>query len=151
MFRPVYKITTGAFADNNTVKEVILPSTVIEIGDSVFENCTSLEKINFPEGLHYIGRDAFNNCIKLEEMEMSYDDTNWEGLIHARAFMNCTSLKKADFHDCNVEIGLEAFANCSNLKEVCGYKEADINYDSFANTEMMKEWSKLEYFVKNLK
>ena len=58
---PVRYIGPGAFAGNNSVKSVIIPDCVCDIGDNAFENCISLSLIAMPLTLKHVGRDAFFN------------------------------------------------------------------------------------------
>jgi hypothetical protein len=53
---PNYALAEGYY------EEVVLPSTLVEIGKRAFENCENLSKINRPQSLLIIGEDAFYNC-----------------------------------------------------------------------------------------
>lgn len=44
---------------SNLLSEVVLPSTLSEIGESAFRNCLSLKNVNFNENLKTIGKYAF--------------------------------------------------------------------------------------------
>lgn len=56
----VVSIGDYAFAgDNNNYQEIILPSTIQDIGQYAFYNCKSLKKINLPNSLTSIGKGAF--------------------------------------------------------------------------------------------
>lgn len=51
---PVTKIASKAFANNEFVKEIVLPSTLREIGADAFFECVALEKISpLPAGLDF--------------------------------------------------------------------------------------------------
>ena len=52
---------------NTNVEEVVLPSTLCEIGDAVFQNCKRLRRVTFSENsaLRYLGVNAFNGCDSL--------------------------------------------------------------------------------------
>ena len=43
--RPVTAVLSGAFSGNAVVENVILPETVVHIGENAFKNCTALFKI----------------------------------------------------------------------------------------------------------
>lgn len=54
----------GSLLDENNgssklLSEVVLPSTLTEIGESAFRNCLSLKNVNFNENLKTIGKYAF--------------------------------------------------------------------------------------------
>ncbi len=58
-------IARRAFAACDTLSEVTLPDTVIEIGDEAFRSCKALETISLPDNLREIGGYAFGNCSAL--------------------------------------------------------------------------------------
>lgn len=59
-------------------KKVILPSTLLKIGDDAFNGCIYLSEINFPDKLYYIGNRAFRLCnfksITLPETVLTWGD-----------------------------------------------------------------------------
>lgn len=128
----------GVF-ENTEVESVVIPETVIKIGNRAFLNCTSLTTVDITKAanLKTIGSTAFKNCNKLEKF---YAKDKLE-LIDAQAFDGCTSLKevilpntvtaikKSTFRDCTalerinlssslVDIEDCAFQNCSSLKTI---------------------------------
>lgn len=68
--------TIGQKAFSNTrLKEIIIPDSVLRIGDKngyglTFEYCSDLTKITIGTGCSYIGEAAFKGCTKLEEIHM---------------------------------------------------------------------------------
>ncbi len=78
---------TSAFT-NSGIKNVILPSTLIEISRYCFENCTSLEAIEIPESVTSIGYEAFRNCSSLTELTIPAGVTK----IDSYAFAYCTGI-----------------------------------------------------------
>ena len=56
---PVTRIASEAFYNIDNIIEVVLPSTIKEIGERAFYNCKKLEKINLPSGLERIESYAF--------------------------------------------------------------------------------------------
>ena len=56
---PVTRIASEAFYNIDNIIEVVLPSTIKEIGERAFNNCKKLEKINLPSGLERIESYAF--------------------------------------------------------------------------------------------
>ena len=67
---PVKIIARSAFHNNESIKIVVLPDTIMTIKDECFLGCSNLESINFPEGLVEIGSDAFVNCTSLNNVEL---------------------------------------------------------------------------------
>jgi|GEM_PF-1045829 len=66
-YNTVY-IGPNAFANNTTLKKVVLPEGVTEIQGDAFAGCTSLEEVVFPETLNYIYINAFRNCPNLKDV-----------------------------------------------------------------------------------
>ena len=56
----VLSISAGAFADNQNLKEVKMPDTVLRIQISAFEYCAQLEKINISSNCHFIDQFVFS-------------------------------------------------------------------------------------------
>jgi len=71
-------ITEGKFNNHKcvSIEEVILPSTLINIGSYGFGNCTSLKSIKIPENVKIIDNYAFNNCNNLEYVVLPKSITN---------------------------------------------------------------------------
>ena len=97
----------NAFYSNNDITEVILPSSIKEIGDSSFSQCKNLKKINLPEGLLKIGKYAFSNCA-FEEITLP---STLQGLEND-AFSDCYSLQNVVLNEGLKKIGDWAFAKC---------------------------------------
>ena len=62
-------IGKGAF-QNAAVQTVILPESIVEIGDDSFALCRKLESINLPFGVKRIGQMAFYWCIALKSISI---------------------------------------------------------------------------------
>jgi len=79
---PVKILAGGAFAENETITEVVLPSAleIIMDGEStyqypmlylgVFAKCSKLFSISLPEGLKEIGRWTFYYCNNLKQIKL---------------------------------------------------------------------------------
>lgn len=103
----VSEIGEGAFADNESLTKVILPSFLGEIRDYTFSNCTSLVDVEFnaqefmvynPENvlldkigstISYIGASAFENTA-IEEFRIPFNVST----IKSQAFANCPNLER---------------------------------------------------------
>lgn len=55
-------IAEGAFQDCDSLKAVVLPSSITAIHDYTFSGCNKLKHIYIPEGVERIGIDAFSGC-----------------------------------------------------------------------------------------
>ena len=135
--KPVTEIGDYAFADNTTLKKVVVPSSVTKLGNHTFYNSTLLESVSLPDSLTEIGSYCFTYCSKLINVNIpgnlkSIGDFAFEGCsslqtfnfpdsiksIGRYAFRNCNQLKKVEIPDTVTSIDDHVFANCNNLMEV---------------------------------
>ena len=84
-------IPTWCFAET-PLSEIVIPSTVTEIGYSAFAGC-ALERITLNEGLTTIGHKAFVSNIQLQEITIPKTVTS----VTEMAFSGCSSLEKVIF------------------------------------------------------
>ncbi len=136
--KPVISIADeNGFYECNNLVSVILPDSILRIGNSAFRSCTSLKNIKLPENLLSIGAFAFHGCDMLEDIELpdnismiefdtfSYCDNlrnikipNKLMSIEPSAFKACTSLESLELNDGLLYISDESFLWCSNLKTI---------------------------------
>ncbi len=107
----VRRITSGAFQECRELTEVVIPDTIVNIGERAFYICPKLTEVKLPKGLLMIERSAFNYCRSLKQVEIP------DGVISIgiRAFFDCISLESIDIPASVGAIGKEAFANCPKL------------------------------------
>jgi hypothetical protein len=90
---------------------VNVPSSVIEIQDSAFSECTSLASLALPQGLQSIGNESFASCQSLASLHIP----STVYIMGARVFWGCTRLKYIHIPS-SVEsiesIGASAFDGC---------------------------------------
>lgn len=67
----VTSLNKGAFKNNSTLSEVILPNTITSIGDEAFYNCKYLRNINLNSNLKSIGDGTFYNCKNLKNINLN--------------------------------------------------------------------------------
>ena len=82
-------IDRNAFYDCKNLDNVVLPSTLKELGEMAFIYCESLMKIAIPEGITTLGMATFKECTRLETVELPSTLTNFE----EQAFSTCYSLE----------------------------------------------------------
>ena len=67
---PVTTLKIGSFKNNENLKNVVFPESVISIESSVFSNCKSLESLKLPGNLLSIGNEAFNSCVSMKAIDL---------------------------------------------------------------------------------
>ncbi len=98
-----------AFYGNAT--DIVIPSSVTSIGDSVFEGCSNLQSVVIPNSVTNIGDSAFDGCSNLRSIVIPNSVTS----IGSDAFSLCINLQKIYYEGtmdqwCNID-----FSNfCSN-------------------------------------
>lgn len=63
-------IEAGVFMNNETVKKIVIPETVTEIGEACFQGCVALEEVVLPSGLTVIGDRMFYGCDALATLNI---------------------------------------------------------------------------------
>ncbi|MBQ4268587.1 MAG: leucine-rich repeat domain-containing protein, partial [Clostridia bacterium] len=98
---PVKNIYDNAFK-NASITSIIIPDSVMSIGDDAFRGCSSLTNIVIPDSVTSIGSSAFDGCSGLTGVEIGDSVTS----IGRSAFYNCSSLTSVYITDiaawCNI-------------------------------------------------
>lgn len=105
-------IANGAFVGCTKLKEVVLPSSLLNIGTLAFKNCSNLEKVTFNSKLKTIGAYAFENCKKLQSAVLPDSVTD----VGAGAFQYCKGLTEVKLPETLTEIHYYTFRGCKGIK-----------------------------------
>lgn len=129
---------TETIVGNTSIKEVVMPSALEEIGPNAFHGCTNIESIDIPATVTSIGLNAFKGCTGLTAVNFEdgcaikvISDGAFEGTVNltdvripetvtefgARAFKN-SALSTTPLGPNVAKIGDEAFYGCTNLVSV---------------------------------
>lgn len=115
----VSALSESAFANKQTLEKVILPESLIEIGDDAFYNCTGLREVE-ALGVKKIGYASFYGCYYLKKITWSAEIEH----IGDSAFASCTRLKSLKIPESCAYIGTDAFMACESLVLDCSENEA---------------------------
>ncbi len=114
----VMYIGEEAFKDNDNIKKLVIPSSVVDIRPRAFLNCTALEEVYF---------------VSTSKQPIADADV---AMIYENAFEGCVNLKKIDFSNAKtVTVAQNCFAGCANLTEVVDMPSiGTMHHRAFANT-----------------
>lgn len=117
-------VGTGAFAGNEEITSVSLPSTVTKIGQEAFADCTNLRSVSLPSSLKSIGIGAFCGCESLTSVSIPSGVTT----IGDDAFADCSDLTSVTIPSGVTSIGDNVFGGCDNLTIKCPEGSAAHDY-----------------------
>lgn len=157
---PVVQIKSEAFIDCNWIAKIIVPDSVIKIGEGAFKGCNNLVEITLP----FIGRQAtdsnnnvlgyifgYKNISNSDNTKTSankgytqqyssygyYIPSSLRKVIVTSditipnyAFQNCDLIETIDLPDNVVSLGSYAFQNCTALKSIDGDKDGVLEVSS---------------------
>ena len=78
----------GSFDGCSSLTQIIIPSSITEIGNFAFYGCSSLTQVTIPSSLTEIERSTFNGCSSLTQITIPSSVTK----IGSYAFELCSSL-----------------------------------------------------------
>ena len=121
------------FAENENIKELIIPNGVTKIEDYAFESCINLTTVTIPTSVTDMGRYSFSRCDKLsvitlpaEQVENIPKENLTTVVINGgtsipgyySAFYNCKNLVSVTISESVTSIGSFAFSGCENLTTI---------------------------------
>ena len=103
---PVTAIADEAFEDES-ITSVIIPDSVITIGDYAFDECEKLASVTLGNSVESIGESAFRNCNDITILTIPESVKS----IGNCAFSECSDFTNIYWNAKNAEIGYDVFAN----------------------------------------
>ncbi len=101
-----------AFAGASNIDKIVIPSEILQIGDSAFEGADVVEVTAYAGT---IGNRAFKNCGSLLQVEIDAGSTK---VIGTECFYGCNRLSSIKFPRSVEKIGKGSFAYCAGLSSV---------------------------------
>ena len=99
---------------HSSVKRIVLSNSVVDIGESAFNECESLISVYIPESVTNIGNLAFIGCISLTSVYISEGVTS----IGEYAFSVCNALESIYIPNSVTSLGESAFGSNPSLKSI---------------------------------
>ncbi len=110
---------------NDTLESIMIPDTVVRIGNHAFRNCLVLDGIVMPKSLRFIGNHAFSGCKALSEVNLPESVME----IGDAAFYGCESLTSINIPNSLTKLSDSVFSECAfsqisipdTIKEIDNY------------------------------
>ncbi len=115
------RLMEGAFAQNHSLEEIVIPEGVTDIGEVAFFGCINLKKVILPQSLKTIREEAFGESGIAEVVIPAGVE-----LIEEKAFFSCHQLRRIEVPGEQIKINTDAFGDCPLLLEgyvACGYPQ----------------------------
>ena len=106
--------TQGVFDDCSSLVKVVLPSSIMKLGNQTFRGCSSLHNVTLPPQIKEIGNFTFLHCTSLETIVIP----SMVESIGEMAFKDCTSLEIVSLPEGLKNIGQSAFSGCSSIVNI---------------------------------
>ena len=127
---------SGAFNGCSQLKNVILPPTIVSIGENTFKDCKSLPTIALPQSLTTIGKSAFEGCASLDNIVLPKQVKT----IGSTAFKNCRILREITIPDNVTAISSSLFQGCTSLTTInLPSYLTSVGYCAFQDCNSLKE------------
>ncbi|GHV34021.1 hypothetical protein AGMMS4952_26340 [Spirochaetia bacterium] len=127
VFADKYSLQGGYGSENgDAITELVIPNSVVTIGDWICHGASSLTKVTLPDGLKIIPFHAFLKCSNLITINLP---SSLEEIVKF-AFDGCGELANLTIPDSlsEVEIGEWAFVGCGKLPLAVRAKLKELGY-----------------------
>ncbi len=132
---PVTGIAASAFESCKSLYSLVLPDSVVTVGEKAFNYCSNLSEIAFGDSLTGIAASAFAGCASLQEIVLPDSLVT----IGEKAFYQCENLAEVTFGNGLLEIGNSAFCFCGVEKVVVPDSVVSIGQSAFSNCVSLSE------------
>lgn len=112
-------LPTQAFYNSKNVEHLILPNTLITIGEEMFYQ-SDLRSVVIPTNVTTVGYSAFKRCSSLTTVTFEKESQlkTIGGDYYYGAFSDCTALTSIEIPASVETIGNTAFSDCQSLKRI---------------------------------
>ena len=126
--KPVTILLDKLFAGHSEIEEVVIPETVTDLGEFVFDGCENLRSLVLPAGFQYLWGYTFVRS-GLEEIVLP------DGVrsIPPYAFKDCKNLRRVVCGTGMKKIGAWAFGGCDSLEEVVCGENVEISPEAYSS------------------
>ncbi|ELP86553.1 leucine rich repeat containing protein BspA family protein, partial [Entamoeba invadens IP1] len=96
-----------------SLKEVVIPETITQIGDFCFSKCISLTHVDLPQNICTLGDNTFESCVSLNVLTLPHNVTK----LGNKCFKNCKLLSRINTRHI-INMGKSCFKNCTQLSAI---------------------------------
>lgn len=119
------------------IQKIVIEEGITAIGVCNFYNCTSLKEVSLPTTLLQIRNSAFRSCQQLSSILLPENLSMIDG-----SFWECSSLQTIEIPASVTSLSSDSFVNCTNLTEI-HVAEDNPNYCSVDGVVFSKDMAKL--------
>jgi hypothetical protein len=131
----ILTIQRGAFSNCHMIEEISIPASIVQLPESLFENCKSLKKVIFlGENLKYIGNSCFKLCTKLSQVDLPTSIKE----ISSYAFSECENLVVNNIPNSVTKIGIESYYRAKFILLNFSVNLIEISSGAFSMTDIDK-------------
>ncbi len=99
------------FLANTGLENVVLPASITNLNNGVFQNCLSLKTVKIEGAITTMGSNQFGGCTALTSLDLGAST-----VIGGQMCKGCTSLESIVIPSTITSIGNEAFSGCTGLE-----------------------------------
>ena len=122
------------YLNGSKITNLIIPHSVTEIKESVFEGCTGITSLTISDSVKIIGNSAFSGCTSLTSVTIPNSVTS----IGNNSFSGCTGLTSVTIPNSVTSIDNTSFSGCTQLASIIVDSE-NSKYDSRNNCNAIIE------------
>jgi len=113
-FSSLQSISNDAFRACSKLQSIILPSSVVQLGDYVFYGCFELTSVTLNEGLQKIGVGSFLGCKLLTAINLPATVNE----LGKNVFYMCEALQTVNIPDAVTALPTGLFSGCLSLRQI---------------------------------
>lgn len=131
---PLTKIGKSALSGQRWVTNVVIPKTVVEIGQYAFQRCERLQTVYIPDSVVSIGSYVFDSCWNLEAIDIPDSVVS----IGDGTFNNCANIKSITIGSGLTTINRNLFKGCTSVDTI-SVSPQNATFDSRSNCNCLIE------------